>query len=87
MRMHATIARRMWCVAVLALAVVGRAHGGSGDSVRWLVAFEAPSEHVLHELAVAPRFDVRWVEPDLVLAEVARRDEVPRLWEIGRAHV
>jgi hypothetical protein len=80
MMMHATIARRLRCAAVAALAVLGSTPVGAEEPVRWLVAFETPSEHVLHELAVAPHFDVRWVEPDLVLAEVARPDDLPSLW-------
>lgn len=78
MTMHPTMGRRMLCATVLGYALVGSALADSGS--RWLVAFEAPSEHVLHELAAASRFDVRWVEEDLVLAEVPRPDDVPNLW-------
>ncbi|MFQ5601416.1 MAG: M28 family metallopeptidase, partial [Candidatus Krumholzibacteriia bacterium] len=47
---------------------------------KWVVVLEAPSEFVVHEIAEHLGVDVRWVERDLVVAEVERPEELSVRW-------
>ncbi len=72
--------RALFCVAASLLLCGAHDGAASGGGVRWLVAFEVPQTHVLYAMAEHEGVDVRWVEQDLVLAEVAAVDDVPRAW-------
>ncbi|UCE03273.1 MAG: M28 family peptidase [Candidatus Latescibacterota bacterium] len=76
---HTGVRLSLLALALLLLGEPGAGASASPDS-RWIVLFEAPSTHVLHELADNAAFDVRWVESDLVVAEVEQRDLLHPLW-------
>jgi hypothetical protein len=70
-------------VSLLALALLlpaGEPGAAASLDGRWIVLFESPSTHVLHELADNAALDVRWVESDLVVAEVEQHDVLHPLW-------